>query len=450
MCLERPEEFYLRELPLFIIGFALMLLLGICYQRVLSTKVILCIAFLVLNIAMITILFTFNTVPVSDYKILWDMSQKMANGEFAIANYSHTSYEYIYNWQLGIVFCESLLIKLFGPHFIILKWVSLIVINLTAISTYALAKTITSKNIAVVSYVLFCFFYPIFGSCGQFSNSHLATLLLVISFFLIYKKKYYCVAMAGAIAGAMTIIRPIGIILLIAIACHEIFFSLSTGKLKKPAARLVLFLSFYFFVTSLANHFFIHMGYADGPVTTAKIPYFKFHKGLTGYDNLDFNVANNDLEKFNEWEKREVISSIRNQPIDVAKFVVRKMGAFYGIYDAKFKMTYNKNPEIWQQYPIKALYSIGWGQYFFLLIMAFFGIKAYNRKNGADICIFFFLGYMTVYFFIEAFSAYRYEAYPLLIIFAAQGIIGIYGKHRVTDELLTRINALKQELQEEQ
>lgn len=98
------------------------------------------------------------------------------------------------------------------------------------------------------------------------------------------------------------------------------------------------------------------------------------------------------------------------------------MNLYLGLFDYKFENTYNHDMSIWAQYPIKAFYSFGWGQYIFLIVFAIIGYNKWRKNHDVDIFQVFYIGNTLVYLFIEAFSAYRYESYPILIMFAGYGL----------------------------
>ena len=119
-CKNYPESFSIKEIPWFILAIVLQyILLKKIRISNLSTHKILAIGFIGLNILLFITLFTFNTIPVSDYKAIWDTAAMMANDQFNINNYSPKDYIYIYNWQLGISAFESLFIRFFGENFFV-------------------------------------------------------------------------------------------------------------------------------------------------------------------------------------------------------------------------------------------------------------------------------------------------------------------------------------------
>lgn len=163
---------------------------------------------------------------------------------------------------------------------------------------------------------------------------------------------------------------------------------------------------------------FIKFNYADSEISSAKIPYFKFDKGLTGYNFPEVEKFNS-IEEYNDWEKQKLIDRIKSRPLEVFGFMITKMIRYLGCFDYKVEMTFNHDNKIWNTPPIKNWVMFGWGQYIGLVIMALIGCIKNKKFNYCNPTFIFFIGITLVYIFIEAFTSYRYESYPVLIIMSA-------------------------------
>jgi hypothetical protein len=123
---------------------------------------------------------------------------------------------------------------------------------------------------------------------------------------------------------------------------------------------------------------------------------------------------------YNEWQKDEVIASFTDNLGGTTFFVAKKMILYLGWFDWKFEMTYNQNPKNYSN-AVRSCVAFGWGQYVFILLCALIGYSSWCKKNPLSIFQITYIGITLVYIFIEAFSSYRYESYPLLMIFAGIG-----------------------------
>lgn len=277
--------------------------------------------------------------------------------------------------------------------------------------------------------LLFCSFYPIIITCNQFTNQHLATLLILLSLYLINRATKQSILLAGAIVAILNVIRPMGIIINLAYIIWIIYFYRQKKDLKRFVISILLYFIPFYAVQKSIDFAFIELEYADTSISKPKIPYFKFDKGLTGYNTPDLKPFEYNLEKYNQWQKEKIINKIIENPQEVITFIANKMIRYLGLFDYKFENTYNHNSDIWQKYPIKFFYSFGWGQYVFLVLLAIIGFYKWSKKADLDIFQIFFLGIISVYIFIEAFTSYRYESYPFLILYASFGCCYIFERN---------------------
>lgn len=414
-----PEQFSWSDLLPFCGGVVLMGSIVWLYRiRILSDKWWQILGFVLMNLVMLGILLSFNTQPASDYAVIWRMATKMAAGTFSIYDYSPCDYEYFYNWQIGIAAFESIIIRLFGPNFVVLKILTVLLINILGGLIYYIARIKASTSSAVLAYLLFAVFYPILGTCGQFSNQHIAAVLILLILILLEKDKWYWCAVAAILAGLMNVLRPMAILIVLSLFAWQTYVVLKNRKRLGQSLIIVACFLFPFYATiHLSDKLFISLEYADSPISQAKIPYFKFDKGLTGYYKPDIAAVDGDIDKFNKQERQHVIDAIVVTPKVTIIFVANKMCRFFGLYDNKIEHTYHQNIEVWYRQPIRSLYCMGWGQYCLIVLMSILGYGYYRRHNGLDIFQIFFLGSLLVYFFIEAQPSYRYEIYAFMFLF---------------------------------
>lgn len=373
----------------------------------------------------------YDTQPCSDYIAIWKAAVEMSKGTFTDGVKSG-SYMYIYNWQLGIAAFEAVFVKIFGENFFALKIFSAVV---TAVNNFLVFKCCSVKfnrKVGVYSYVIATMFIPWMLSVPQFTNHHIGFTFLLLSFILINKDKWYTYLAAGVLIGFLNVLRPMGIIIVIAALCMAIYNMIKehTGKavVKNLGKFVALFMAFAVVMAGF-NTLFINKGYTDINVSSARIPYFKFQKGLYGYRYPfdDYNKYGN-ADVYNEVAKNDLIEIIKTDPVRVFKFVTEKMVKYCGMCDYQFEMTFDHDDAIWTKYPIKAFYSTSWFFYAFALIIAVIAFIKKRKENGVDIFTIFFIGNTLVYLLIEAFSSYRFESYYFIIMFMAVGFAMIGDK----------------------
>ncbi len=365
-------------------------------------------------------IFSYNTKPCSDYSVIWKAANEMAQGTFTDGT-NPQAYMYYYNWQLGIAAFESLIIRA-GGSFFTLKLLNALLLIIIQLGEYCLVKRKFGQKTAIYAYALATLWMPWCLSIPQFTNHHIGLVLLLLSFFLIDKEKLWTWCVSGAVLAVVNVLRPLGIIVVLSAICLAAYKIIKSKK-AKPLALLAGFLACYFVVIAGFNVLFINLNYTDSNISDARVPYFKFQKGLYGYQypGEDLTSRGYDYDKYNQAMKEELIDNVSGDPAGTVVFVANKMVRYLGLWDYQFEMTYNHDVDFYTQYPVKALYSTSWFQYLGVVVLAIIGYGAYRKKESVDIYQVFFIGNTLVYLFIEAYSSYRFESYPILIMFAALG-----------------------------
>lgn len=375
---------------------------------------------------------SYNTVPVVDYKAIWDSAVSMAEGTF-IGGLTPSHYMYYYNWQLGIAAFESLFIRL-GASFFFFKVLNACLLILICLFEYFLVKKRFGAKPARTVYILATLFLPWCLTIPQFSNHHIGLIFLLAALCLIEADTRLSWALAGVLAACLNVLRPLGIIVLLSVICVAFYQMIKTKRFIKQIVKLALYCLSFFAVLALFDSVFIAAGYTDAKISESRIPYFKFQKGLYAYsDELlgDLERYDYDYDAYNAQMKKDLIATTTENPVRTLVFIANKMARYLGLFDYQFEMTYNNDIPFYTSYPVRALYSISWFQYIGVLALAMLGVKVYAKKYRFDVYQIFFIGHTLVYLLIEALSEYRFENYPLLLMLAALGIESINDRPRL-------------------
>lgn len=380
------------------------------------------IGFSVANLTMAFFLLSYNTRPVSDYSAVFAMAEDMYAGNFNIHDYGVNSYPYLFSWQTGIAWFESLVFHIVGrPSLTALKLVNLLCINATLYLTYRVGRSFCDERCGARAFLALCVFYPLLVTVGQFSNQNAVTPLLLVFFLLIRREKY---TFAGLLVPFINLLRPIGIVAVVAVTVLLLYRSLGgRGELMKSVRRLICFLIPYFLLTTAINATFENWNYTDGPLTDSHIPYFKFKQGLdidtwqSPFEKLE--EAGNDLAVYNEADLAIVREAYLDHPFSTLAAHLRKMTMVLGSFDWKGAYTYGLVVPEFTSVRFTLATAFGWAEYIVLVTVALAGVWNWRRSGRKPgILAFFFICFTAAYFFVEAWPSYRYELYPLMAVFA--------------------------------
>lgn len=394
-------------------------------ERVEKSNVFILAMVLAQLIIAVVMIFAYDTKPVSDYAAIWESAQEMAKGSFS-SGLVPATYMYVYNWQLGITAFEALGISL-GMNFFAFKILNALLVCLFCFFEYHLVRRKCGERAANVAYAVSTFFLPWILTIPQFTNHHIGLGLILIILYLLEKNNWQSWCGAGLLTAVLNVLRPMGIIIALTAIAMAIYKCIAKRAIK-PGMKAVLFVVVYSICLSIFNMAFVKADYTDIGISEARIPYYKFQKGLYGYNTPaeDLIKYDYDIEKYNEAMREQLKDELTNNPIQTCVFVANKMVRYLGLFDYQFEMTFNHDATVYTKYPIKALYCMGWFQYVLIVAMALFGYREYERRNGMDVYQIFFIGNTIVYVFIEAFSSYRFESYTILIMLAADGAVQLF------------------------
>lgn len=422
-CAKYPEIFSVREL-IWMLPAAFLLLfiifLAKAMTRMPNRRIVPAMVLLECVIALVMIV-SFDTQPCSDYAGIWKAANEMARGTFT-DGLDPTAYMYYFNWQLGISAFESLFIRA-GADFLFFKLLNAALLMAVQYIIFRLTLSRFGKVPACYAYALSVLYLPWCLSIPQFTNHHIGLIFLLFSLILLNRQGFGAWMAAGLLTGVLNVLRPLGILVVLSALCLALV-SLTSQKRAKPLVLFLVFLASYLLTLALFDRLFVAVGYTDAPVSQARLPYFKFQKGLYAYITPadDLKAYQFDYSAYNGAMKEELLHRVFSSPLETLIFVANKMVRYLGLFDYQFEMTYNHDVGFYTAYPVKALYCISWFQYIAIVVFSIRGYRKVRERFPLDIYQIFFIGNTLVYLFIEAFSSYRFESYPFLLILAALGL----------------------------
>ena len=419
-------------------------LLGKRLQKI-EEKYVVAIMVAIEAIIALLMITTYDTKPCSDYAAIWKTACQYARGDYS-AGLKPDNYMYYFNWQIGIAFFESLIIRVFGENFLVLKILNAMLVIGFDYCMYRLIKRESNREIACFGYALATLHIATFMTIPQLTNHHVTIFMAFLIYRLIESDKLWKWAVAGIVTAIMNVIRPYGILFLLTATCLVIY-KISKGDdskqrelmrdgkrsvwLTKPLWRgivsLLLMLTTYHMQMDIVNKFFLKIGATDSNITDPHMPYYKFEIGmidgswgfLSELEEVDFNY-----DEYNQIVKEQIVETFKHRPLSIVKYVANKMCRYLGMFDYQFENTYDHNMGFWTRQPVRAFYCTSWFQYAIILLLSFLGYWK-HKLYKVDAYSIFFIGNTIVYLFIEAFSSYRFESYVFLLYLAAHGMYAV-------------------------
>jgi 4-amino-4-deoxy-L-arabinose transferase-like glycosyltransferase len=381
-----------------------------------------------------------KTVPVSDYKILFEGAKEIVNGAFR-EGFDKSSYFYFYNYQVGFASYLAAVMLIFGQKLIWFKTLEILYIAGSSILVYLIAKKLLDVRIAAIAAILFStFIFNVMGS-SVINNQHLSGLLMLLGIRLVLINSKRGILAAGIVFSIMNLMRPLGIVIIIAVILKFVYEMIEDKKWLQSISKIAVLLISFYAAVWIINFAYIGSGITPRPVSQNNIPYFKFVIGLGAKNgSLIKNVTidarrtsvYNDLKDLNfDYDKynQECLEFIQKRATDfknTSLFIAKKMRFFMGEKDHQFTFALTKLQQ--SEPPVRNLTMLGQMQYLLLLLFGFLAVIIKFRAKSEDMNLIYisFLCFVLVYILIEAQTRYRYDAYFFLVIIASEALVFSY------------------------
>lgn len=386
-----------------------------------------------------------DSQPVQDFNTMYSAATQLAAGDF-----SYLENLYFFNWayQSAFVAYEALVIRLFGTSLLPLQLLNALWLGGIALMVYKIGRTFLSEKLAQTAALFYSVYPAPLALAGVLTNQHLATFLFLSAFYLCVKEKnlsIYRALAAGALIAVGNAIRPVGIILLLALGLFLIL-KLLQGHLNSKTALLPLIALVVGcqLVFSLLSFSITASGINPQGLSNNQ-PMWKFAVGLNQESNGCWNQE--DYENFLSLPTQEADEAMRQAvkerlgagPTALGKLAVRKSAIMWGACEdlywgfghidgaARF------GPISWNSLQL-LISRLDKGVYLTAFSLALVGIlSALVRKQwqtGTPLLLaILFCGYYAVHLIVEVQSRYRYFIMPAIFLLAAWGLGELAALH---------------------
>jgi 4-amino-4-deoxy-L-arabinose transferase-like glycosyltransferase len=300
--------------------------------------------------------------------------------------------------------------------------------------TYLIATIIFNNKIAVLSGVISIFYPPLIFSTSQILTETLFTFLLLLGIFVIIKTRTYTtLTITGIIFGLALLTRPF-LLFFIPFLLYWIMLNSKYNTLKSITV-LCIGLSLILIPWTVRNYLKLDsfIPFANVGGLTLYNSYVVPQKGF-GYNSLEgirdeYFKINRETER-NKYLFGKSTEYIKENPLKVIKLTFTKLALFVYPFDG-----------YWYSIRLGSKYNIFWGIIFCFCLLGIvinFSEIDINQKLLYFSFISFLIGIMLFY----GSPRFRLPIEPLLICYAASGIIFLYEKNRWFFSIIMSINAL--------
>ena len=380
---------------------------------------------------------------VSDYALMFNSAQEIVNGEQA---YLDNIYYKRFPYQLGFTTYQALLLSIVNSVTFV-KIVNVMWCVVASLAVYGIARRCYSQRVAVFALLLHVTLLPILVMSSVLTNQHIAVAWFYIGIYLWLKagwRSWWLAAAAGAALAIGNIMRPIGIVILAAIAVNAAIRLLYQPVRRTwiEASRVLVTAGSYGVVLLLASYLLIQTGISPDGLRNND-PLWKFVAGLNAEMNGSYSQADEKLLNYGymdpveRTEREKVIiverlTSIRN----MIKLPFVKIGKMWADFQADWFTFPQKSGTTFQYlgHPLEFDEVITRYRHFeravfyVLAVAAFAGIirlfrQEFATNDQARLLMLIIGAYTFVHLLVEVQSRYMYFMFGILLIFSAHTLL---------------------------
>lgn len=418
----------LFEVILVIVAIVAMILIIMFLRKIKYRKRFLFSLFIVSFLIRFIWILWIDTIPISDFKVMYDGATEIAKGNYSFI--LESNYFNIWVYQLGFTGYLAILLKVFNNSLFMIKFINVIIVSLIPVIIFLSAEKLTNAKIARIPSILYALYIGSIANTSVLTNQHLATLLFYIAVYLLVinlnrKFKWILIGLCIAVGN---IIRPEGSIVLLAILLFLVFKNLTSAKeIGKGVLEFAGIIIIVILVSKLVSFGFVKAGISNYPLSN-RDPLWKFSCGLNPNSKGTYNdedlVYLNIAELSGKTRKEahmELIKERISNPLQLGVTMAYKYVNMWALNDTSLQFAFTDNVNKPQVYNI--VIKIEKIQYMIVTILFMFGIiSIIKRKKGFEnnhIYLIIFLGYLLAHLLIEVQPRYRYMSLPILFIISS-------------------------------
>lgn len=412
------------------------LILKYWHLGTIGTSTLICIVRFALALAVI---FFVGAEPVQDFKTMYSAAQELAQGG---RGYLDNIYYYNWAYQTGFVVYESLLLKLFGPGQLALQMMNAVWLGGIGILVHRIALCVLPARSAACVGLLYTVYPAPYFLAAVLTNQHICVFFLYLAVWLLIRRQELSAGsaiLAGGIIAVGNIMRPIGVVLILAVVCWQaVRCLLHKGRgWKRTLGNLAAVVITYTVVCSLASAAIVWSGINPEGLSNNQ-PMWKFVLGLNqessgAWNRFDYeNYLMLPTEETDAAMRQVVGERLKAEPAELAKLAIRKSAVMWGDLEYMYWGFghLDGNQRIGPLTVDQCTQILAFGDkgiYLVCFALALLGTLSLLKRGtyhggGALLLSFLLCGYYAVHLIVEVQARYRYFLIPAVAVLAGYGL----------------------------
>ncbi len=382
--------------------------------------ILIAVAFLVRLIWILTV----NTLPESDYELMYNAAIKGANGDFT---FSTNSYYSQWAYQMGFTLYQSLIISVFGEGTFVLKLMNCIISTGTTVLVYKIAESVFNEKAGRAASILYSLYLPTVIVNSVLTNQVLAAFLFYLAFYLFLtnrRGRIYIYVVVGVLFAMGQFIRPLAMFVLPCFVIYELIKFIITKEKRRIIGTCLTLAAYFVLMAGVGNVL------ASNKISPYGLenrePYWKFVIGLNSetigqYSDEDAAYVQKLAlgEERNNAELAMIKERTENKQ-QLMLLMLNKYSIMWGTRDSTVYWSANADaPDL-----MKNVGRYEQVMYIIAALMALIAAFALFRQRNIKLyfIMILILLYMAAHLLIEIQTRYRDFAIPAIFMFTGYGM----------------------------
>ncbi len=382
-----------------------------------------------------------KTVPTSDFKLMYDTSQFVANGNYS-SFYGHNYFALFPHDSITVLYFSLFFKVLTNPLFLV-KFMNIIYETLSVYIIYLIGKNTYNEKIGEISAILMAFFPPFIMYCSETMAENMAIPLFLISIYLFIKyidnDSIFILFLSGIFLSLGDLFRPVGIVFFIAYIIYYVIKKVILEKKKylvKFSCVIILIIG-CLLPTVIISNTLASSGIIENQLWSAGEPAIMTILKGTNVESIGaWTESDSALPKECNYNKelitKKAIERIEDTfkthtPLQIIEFYCKKIFLQWGIGDfGAYEWTVATNPGVLLSLDALAIltpivYILISLYYIFLIILSIRGLFNLRVQRNSKLMFYYLilLGFIGFYLLTERQARYAFVCCWLFILTAS-------------------------------
>ena len=375
--------------------------------------------------------------PVQDFKTMYTAAGQMAQG-----SREYLSDVYFHNWayQTGFVAYEALILRVFGQGTLPLQIMNALWMSGTGVLVYLIGKRFLPERAAQAASLFYALYPAPYFLAAVLTNQHIAVFFYYLAVWLLVRKErlsFPSAALAGLCIAVGNVMRPLGVVVVLALFCWAVVRLLEHGKgLLRESAAVGLTIFLYFAATWVFSKLTVLSGLNPAGLTN-NLPLWKFLIGLNPASGGAWNQADYDYYYFLPAAQQEaemkaaILQRVSSGPAALLKMLWQKTRTLWASPEDMYWGFghLDQTASVLGVPIVKLLQALKYADRGVFLLASALSLPAlwnrFRQKGEKKIILllsFLLCGYFAVHLIIEVQSRYRYFLMPCIFLLAGAGL----------------------------